>query len=511
VGAVLSGTVTVQAVGGVSAFLDLSIDLAGVGYSLTAATAGLAQDISAEFDVIAAGSNRLSLSTQVVDENSNPVSQAGIQITAEVETGPGGAILGGGTATTDAFGQATFSGLVLTGATGSYTLRFGATGLFPVSSNSITLDLGDADPTLTTAVVPGGLAGVATSMAIQARDAGNNDLTSGGATVAVSVAAGPNADSTVTVVDNGDGTYSATYTPTIVGTDEFSITLDGTGIGGGPYNSVVVPGPGSAAQTTATVPEGTAGFVTLIDIQARDDFSNALIASGGIVAVTVTTGPNAGATVTVVDNGDGTYQASYTPQLAGTDNFEISLNSVVIGGGPYSSVVTASDASPAQTTATVPATGTAGIVTTIVVQTRDVNGNDLTSGGETIGVVVAGANALAAVNIVDNDDGTYTATYTPTTAGTDDVNITLGQRCIWQQLDNGRFGGGSDRDRCKCRCGCHGRGQPGRNLHGYLYASCYRHGQHSHHTRRGGNRRKSIYQRCHRRWPRAAGLPGRAE
>jgi hypothetical protein len=442
-GAVLSGTLTVQAVGGVASFSDLRIDLAGIGYTLTAATTGLAQVVSSEFDVIAAGSNRLALSTQpsasarvavpfdqqpvvqVVDANGNPVSQAGVDITAEIESGPAGASLGSPSATTDAAGQATFSGLALTGPTGSYTLRFGATGLFPVSSNPVALELGDADPARSTAVVPGGQAGAATSITIQARDAGNNDLTSGGATVVVSVEAGPNADSVVTVVDNGDGTYTATYTPTIVGTDSFSITLDGTGIGGGPYTSTVVPGPADAAQTSATVPSGTAGFVTVIDIQARDEFGNDLTASGGIVAVSVTTGPNTGATVTVVDNGDGTYEASYTPQMAGTDNFEISLNSVVIGGGPYTSDVTASDASADQTTATVPATGTAGVVTTIVVQTRDVNGNDLTTGGETVGVVVAGANALAPVDVVDNNDGTYTATYTPTTAGPDDFNITL--------------------------------------------------------------------------------------
>jgi len=442
-GALLSGTLMVPAVAGVASFSDLRIDLAGVGYTLTAATAGLAQEVSSEFDVIAAGSNRLALSTQpsasarvaipfdqqpvvqVVDANGNPVSQAGVDITAEIESGPAGASLGSPTATTDAAGQASFSGLALTGTVGSYTLRFGATGLFPVSSDTVTLDLGVADPALSTAVVPGGQAGVVTSMTIQARDAGNNDLTSGGATVAVSVAAGPNADSTVTVVDNGDGTYTATYTPAIVGTDNFSITLDGTAIGGGPYSSIVVPGPASPAQTTATVPGGTAGFITVIDIQARDAFGNDLTATGGLVGVTVTTGPNTGATVAVVDNGDGTYQATYTPEFAGTDTFEISLNSVVIGGGPYTSDVTASDASAAQTTAAVPATGTAGVITTIVVQTRDVNGNDLTTGGETVGVVVGGANTLATVNVVDNNDGTYSATYTPTTAGTDNFNITL--------------------------------------------------------------------------------------
>ena len=53
-GAVLSGTLTVNAVDGVASFTDLSINVAGSGYSLTATSGGLAPAVSANFSVAAA-------------------------------------------------------------------------------------------------------------------------------------------------------------------------------------------------------------------------------------------------------------------------------------------------------------------------------------------------------------------------------------------------------------------------------------------------------------------------
>jgi hypothetical protein len=52
-GAVLSSTVTVNAVAGVAAFTDLSIDLAGTGYTLTFTSGSLTAAVSAPFDVVA--------------------------------------------------------------------------------------------------------------------------------------------------------------------------------------------------------------------------------------------------------------------------------------------------------------------------------------------------------------------------------------------------------------------------------------------------------------------------
>ena len=51
-GAILSGTVTVSLSAGVSSFSDLSINLTGTGYTLTAASSGFAIITSQAFDII---------------------------------------------------------------------------------------------------------------------------------------------------------------------------------------------------------------------------------------------------------------------------------------------------------------------------------------------------------------------------------------------------------------------------------------------------------------------------
>ena len=176
-GAVLSGTRTVTALGGVATFSDLSIDLAGSGYSFTAMTSGLTTEVSSTFDIVPAGSNTLKLviepsttaqvavpfaqqpAIQLVDDNGNDVSQSGVVVTADVASGPSGATLTSATATTNASGRATFSGLGIVGTVGSYVLDFTSEDLIGVPSSPITLSLGSADAGNTTATVPPGTAG----------------------------------------------------------------------------------------------------------------------------------------------------------------------------------------------------------------------------------------------------------------------------------------------------------------------------------------------------------------
>ena len=94
---------------------------------------------------------------------------------------------------------------------------------------------------------------------------------------------------TPVVTDVGNGTYTASYTPTSSGSDNVVITLDAGGaISGSPFTSTVAVGSAVAAQSTATVPNGTAGSVTSIVVQARDANGNALTVGGAIVVVTVT-------------------------------------------------------------------------------------------------------------------------------------------------------------------------------------------------------------------------------
>ena len=287
---------------------------------------------------------------------------------------------------------------------------------------SFTIEVGVVSPANSTATVPAGTVGLPTNLVVQARNASGNPLSSGGASVVVTVS-GANATEPITATDVGDGTYTASYTPTVAGTDEVAITMDGTPLGGSPFLSLVSAGSAVPPHSTATIPAETAGLPTSIVVQARDENGNPLSSGGATVVVTVS-GANEADPIPATDASDGTYTASYTPILAGTDEVAITMDGTPLGESPFISVVSPGSASPTHSTATVPA-GTVGTPTNIVVQARDENGNALSSGGATVVMTVLGADAAELVTATDAGDGTYTASYTPTAAGADEVAITM--------------------------------------------------------------------------------------
>ncbi len=80
---------------------------------------------------------------QTTDENGNPTAQPGIAVTAAISSGPSGTLTNQ-TATTDANGQAAFSGLAVSGVAGNYTLSFSAPGLGGVTSTPFAITEGSA-------------------------------------------------------------------------------------------------------------------------------------------------------------------------------------------------------------------------------------------------------------------------------------------------------------------------------------------------------------------------------
>lgn len=160
-------------------------------------------------------------------------------VSVSVSVVPSGATLGGQlTRSTDAVGIATFTGLTLTGTVGSYTLKL-SVGPLSMITSAIGVTPGPADASRSTASVPSrGNANRTTVITIQTRDQSGNNLTVGGHIVQVTIS-GKNPVARFTASDNGDGSYTASYTPTRKGNDSIVITLDGTPISGSPYSTTV--------------------------------------------------------------------------------------------------------------------------------------------------------------------------------------------------------------------------------------------------------------------------------
>ena len=128
---------------------------------------------------------------QLLDLGGNNVNQAGVAVTASIETG-GGTLAGTVTVATDANGVATFTDLALIGLTGDRTLRFAA-GLASVISSKIDLKVGVATQlSLTTqpsAVVQSGVK-FTVQPVVQVLDAGGNKVKLDKVPVIVSIATG---------------------------------------------------------------------------------------------------------------------------------------------------------------------------------------------------------------------------------------------------------------------------------------------------------------------------------
>lgn len=251
----LGGTLTATTnSSGVAAFSDLQITGVAGQRTLRFSAAGMAPVTSGAIDVQGGGTGsgitmlvQPSASTAngtafpiqpvalVRDQQGFPV--GGVSVSAAIASG-NGALGGQLTVTTNFLGIATFSGLSLSGTVGSYTLAIAGAGA-TVTTNAIQLTPGAASPGQSTANVPSkGKQDKQTVITVQARDQSGNALVTGGSTVGMTVS-GKNSAGPLTATDNGDGSYTVSYTPTRKGNDDIDITLDGVPIAGSPFTSDV--------------------------------------------------------------------------------------------------------------------------------------------------------------------------------------------------------------------------------------------------------------------------------
>jgi hypothetical protein len=166
---------------------------------------------------------------------------------------------------------------------------------------------------------------------------------------------------------------------------------------------VVSPGPADARESSASVPNGTAGETTVISIQLHDEFGSEVEGEAAAVNIDVN-GPNQQSGIEVSDKGGGNYSASYTPKVSGTDQVNIRIHGDPIAGNPFSSTVKPGPASPAKTSVTVIREGAFIYTYTVLVSTQDAQGNVLRHGGDHVQVEPIGGDVRDAQDV---GDGTY--------------------------------------------------------------------------------------------------------
>ena len=252
------------------------------------------------------------------------------------------------------------------------------------------------------------------TITLQAIDSQNNNVTTGGATVSFS----HNGSATIgSVIDNGNGTYTATVISTTTETITINAILNGNAVTD-TAQLTFIPSQPSELQSTINSPGVSVtadGFSSaIISIQVKDALGNNIMTGGDSIVISSTGSAVIGS---ITDNNNGTYTVNATNTV--TENITISgtLNGAVItdtatvdfiGGNTASVIETQITALPN----TLTADGTS--VSTITVRAKDSLGNNLVSGGLNINLTNSGSATISA--ITDVGDGSYTATMTSTVA-----------------------------------------------------------------------------------------------
>jgi hypothetical protein len=278
---------------------------------------------------------------QLQDALGAPLSRADVNVTAQI-AGTDGSLGGRTTASSDANGRVRFSNLELRGSTGAKTLIFAADGFTPITSNPITVTAGPPAAASSSASVPNGAVGVPTTIEIQVADQFGNPVGGAAAGIAITVG-GANPSPGLPVTEVGGGSYTASYVPFHIGSDEIGIQIDNLTLANSPFISTVSPGAANPGTSTATVPASTRAFeVARIDVVTRDAQGNQLNHGGSTVTITFVQGTNRILLPpeSIGDNGDGTYSAFYSQIGLGAFSVEITLDGGAIKGSPYSTFIT---------------------------------------------------------------------------------------------------------------------------------------------------------------------------
>src|SRR5437773_555636 len=359
--ATLSGTTPAPPASDLATYLDLSLNKAGTGYTLTASASGVPSVTSTAFDVTPGTATQLAFTVQpantvagavispagqvtALDAAGNPVPGYSGNVTVTLGNNPGGSTLGGTTAVATVNGVASFSTLTLDKTGTGYWLTAIASGLSTATSSGFTITPG-ATTQLVFGTEPGTTVAnhqISPAVKVRALDAFGNVAT--GFTGAVTVALGSNA---------GGSTLSGTTAVAAAGgvATFFDLSVNKTGTGytltasasgvtsvtSTPFDII----PGTANQLAFTVqPSNTvagAAISPAVQVTALDPGGNPVPGFTGNVTVVLGSNPGgstlSGTTTVATVNGVASF-STLTLDKTGTS---YALTATAIGLSPATS------------------------------------------------------------------------------------------------------------------------------------------------------------------------------
>ena len=334
--------------------------------------------------------------------------------------------------------------------TGRYSLHVSYAGAH-ISGSPFSLDVLPSDARLTSTLVFGtqltlATAGVSASFKVQARDAYLNPVlpsayfSSSFRPLGVQVMIGSQFADLVPPNDEAlslNSTIVASFTPSVSGTYQVSVTLLGGKAPSSPSSLVVAPGPLAPVFSSAVglglsaSPAGVSSEFRLTAVDALGTTKPLSQSDPNLVLLFPTSNATSFSAEPVEG---GSLVVSYSMTASGTYPLHVSLAGVHFSGSPFSVSVTAGAANAKRCTAEGLGLlgATAGKPGTFVITSRDTYGNTLSRGGFTFTTSLLEPTPLNRYlgKCIDKGDGSYDCSYTSIVMGSLTVSIMGGLESI---------------------------------------------------------------------------------
>jgi hypothetical protein len=306
-GGVLSGTTTRTASSGLVTFNDLSINVAGAGYTLRVTSGSLTAATSTAFNVFAGSATKLlvvgtlqnrqagqilsSFTVRAVDNNNNIDATYAGTISITIANNPSGGTLAGSTSKSAVNGEATFNDLWINKVGTNYTLGAASGSLTPAVTNQFNITHAAAYKIAITQQPPATvISGAAFGLSVEVLDEYDNRATSFNSQITASLennpAGGTLSGSTQVNASSGIALFS-NLSINKAGT-EYSLRIAASGLVAAISSQITVThGAPTAIELTGVTGPLTAGLQRLLTATIKDANGN-----------TVDTGPTSSAAVT---------------------------------------------------------------------------------------------------------------------------------------------------------------------------------------------------------------------
>lgn len=256
---------------------------------------------------------------------------------------------------------------------------------------------------------------------VQLKDADGNDYTSSGGDIKFGELSGLTLKS---YQDNDDGTYTGVFTSETSKTFNITASIAGSALSSSIDIEFTPVLDTNSADFSLDKSSASADGVDVITVtlQLKDKEGDDYTSSGGAVVFDT---PNGLTKFDSQDNGDGSYTVKYKSSTSGSYTVGASLDGSKFAESISFEFTPVLDLSNTEFTRDKSSANADGSdVITVTIQLKDTEGNNYTSSGGTLQLSMP--TGVSSVTSQDNGDGTYTVSFSSSSAGNKSIGVSIG-------------------------------------------------------------------------------------